>query len=50
MSAPARPWRKLREDRAGMVGLVIVIVYLLVAMGVWLGVVGQDWSVAEGPV
>ena len=48
MSAPPRPWRKLREDRAGMAGLAIVAVYLLIAMGVWLGFVGQGWSVAEG--
>ncbi|MGD2128002.1 MAG: ABC transporter permease [Lysobacterales bacterium] len=48
MSAPARPWRKLRYDRAGMAGLAIVTVYLLVALGVWMGFAGQDWSVAEG--
>ena len=48
MSAPPRPWRKLREDRAGMAGLVIVAAYLLIALGVWLGLAGQGWSVAAG--
>jgi peptide/nickel transport system permease protein len=31
-----------------MAGLAIVTVYLLVALGVWMGFAGQDWSVAEG--
>ena len=37
--------RKLAHDRFGIAALVIVLVYLLVAAGVWLGLLGQDWFV-----
>jgi peptide/nickel transport system permease protein len=42
-------WRSLRDDPWGMLGLVIVMVFLLLAGGVWLGWIGQDWAVADGP-
>jgi len=42
-------WRRLRRDPWGMLGLVIVIVFFLLAAGVWLGWIGQDWAVADGP-
>jgi ABC-type dipeptide/oligopeptide/nickel transport system permease subunit len=37
--------RKLKKDRIGMLGLGIVLVYLLIACGVWLGLIGQNWYV-----
>ncbi len=37
--------RKLAHDRFGVAALVIVLVYLLIAAGVWLGLLGQDWFV-----
>lgn len=39
---------KLRNDRAGMAGLLIVLVFFLLAVGVWLGWLGQHWSDASG--
>jgi len=48
VTARSRTWSALRGDPAGMAGLAIVSVYLLVAVGVWLGLLGQDWAAAEG--
>ena len=46
------PWaktrRKMLNDRLGMAGLVIVIIYFLIALGVWLGLWGQNWGMAGG--
>lgn len=44
----ARTWNRLRNDRAGMAGLLIVTVFFLLAIGVWLGWFGQAWSDASG--
>ena len=43
-----RAINKLRKDRAGLAGTVIVLVFFLVAVGVWLGWLGQGWSEASG--
>jgi len=40
---------KLGRDRAGMLSLAVVGVYLLVAIGVWVGLLGQGWSETGGP-
>jgi len=48
MYAPQRVWQQLRGDRAGLAGLMIVGIFLLIAAGVWLGVLGQGWSAANG--
>ena len=48
MSGQPRAWRKLRQDRSGMAGLLIVGVFLLAAAGVWFGAWGQDWAAADG--
>ena len=37
-------WRKLRKDRAGMIGLAIVLLFVLASMGVWLQLWGHGWS------
>lgn len=41
---------KLRRDRAGLIGLAVVAVYLVIAIGVWAGLWGQGWSDVSGPM
>jgi peptide/nickel transport system permease protein len=41
-------WARLRDDRAGMTGLVIVGLFLALAVAVSLGFAGQGWSAADG--
>ena len=48
MVGSARTWGRLKNDRAGLAGLAIVGLFLLLAIGVWLGWAGQGWSLAEG--
>ena len=48
MTASNRIWANLRRDRSGMTGLVIVMAFFLIAAGVWLGLLGQGWSLADG--
>ncbi|MEE4216766.1 MAG: ABC transporter permease [Xanthomonadales bacterium] len=39
---------KLKNDRAGLAGFLIVSLFFLLALGVWLGWLGQGWSDAGG--
>jgi ABC-type dipeptide/oligopeptide/nickel transport system permease subunit len=39
---------KLRRDRAGMIGLGVVLIYLIAAIGVWLGWWGTGWGDIAG--
>jgi peptide/nickel transport system permease protein len=48
MDSESRLWRKLRSDKAGLTGLLIVFGFFLVAAGVWSGILGQNWSEAGG--
>lgn len=48
MAEPRALWSRLRSDPYGLAGLVIVVFFLLLAIGVWLGLLGQDWSAADG--
>ena len=48
MKPANRIWRQLRQDRFGMVGLLVVTLFFVTAVGVWIGWFGQDWSAAEG--
>ncbi|MDT8321803.1 MAG: ABC transporter permease [Xanthomonadales bacterium] len=41
-------WTRLKTNRGGLAGLSILVVFLLLALGVWLGWLGQDWSRAPG--
>jgi ABC-type dipeptide/oligopeptide/nickel transport system permease subunit len=41
---------KYRRDSLGMWSLYVVCLYLLVAIGVWLGLWGTDWSDNSGPM
>ena len=44
-----KAFHKFRNDRAGMLGLGIVLGYFVAALGVWFGVWGTEWSDVEGP-
>jgi len=48
MSGGQTLWTRLRSDPSGLAGLAIVAAFLLLAVGVWLGVLGQDWAIAAG--
>jgi len=48
MVSDSRIWRRLKNDRAGLAGLLIVSVFFLLAAGVWTGLLGQNWSDASG--
>ena len=48
MPAGQTLWSRLRADPSGMTGLAIVALFLLLALGAWLGFLGQDWSAADG--
>jgi ABC-type dipeptide/oligopeptide/nickel transport system permease subunit len=48
MQPGRRLWNQFRRDKAGMTGLIIVLIFLLLAVGVWAGVLGQSWSEANG--
>lgn len=37
--------RKLAHDRLGMAAAAVVLVYFVIACGVWLGLIGQGWYV-----
>ncbi|MGD8347097.1 MAG: ABC transporter permease [Lysobacterales bacterium] len=45
----ARTLSRLRQDRSGLAGLFIVALFFLVAIAVWAGWLGQEWSAADGP-
>ncbi len=46
------PWakskRKLFRDKWGMLGMLVVAIYFVTALGVWLGFWGQGWSELSG--
>jgi peptide/nickel transport system permease protein len=44
-----RALRKFRRDRVGMAGLLVVLVYALIALGVMLGWWATDWAELGGP-
>ena len=37
-------WQQFRADRFGMTGLIIVVVFAIVSLCVWAGLLGQNWS------
>jgi len=41
-------WQRLRKDRYGMAGLVVVTAFALIAICVWSGLLGQGWSEVSG--
>lgn len=38
-----RALRRLARDKLGMAAFAVVLAYFLIACGVWLGLIGQDW-------
>lgn len=44
----AKSRRKLLRDKAGLVGMGVVGIYLITALGVWVGLWGQEWSALTG--
>ena len=46
----SKAWHKFRRDRVGMAALAVVLVYFVIALGVWLGLWGQNWSAIDGPM
>lgn len=45
---PAQVWSHLRGNPAGLAGLVIVTVFLLIAIAAWTGLSGHEWSRITG--
>jgi len=43
-----KAWYKFRRDRTGMISLGVVIFFMFIALGVWAGWWGQNWSSVEG--
>ena len=41
-------WRHLKSDRYGMAGLLVVSIFAIVAVCVWIGLLGQGWSEVSG--
>lgn len=41
-------WQRLKSDRYGMGGLMVVAIFALVALCVWSGFLGQSWSEVSG--
>lgn len=41
-------WGRLKSDRYGMGGLIIVAVFAAIAVCVWSGLLGQSWSEVSG--
>ena len=41
-------WQRLRSDRYGMGGLLVVILFAVIAICVWSGLLGQAWSEVSG--
>lgn len=41
-------WKKLKSDRYGMTGLIVVMIFAMIALLVWSGLLGQGWSDVTG--
>ncbi|GAB7126313.1 ABC transporter permease [Silvimonas sp. JCM 19000] len=39
----AQGWRRLKRDKVALISLWIVAIYLLIAVGGWLGLIGDGW-------
>jgi len=45
---PKAAWQRLKSDPYGMGGLLVVIIFAVVAICVWSGLLGQAWSEVSG--
>lgn len=43
-----RAFHKLIHDKVGMYSLLVVLIYFGVAVGVWLGLLGTEWTEIDG--
>lgn len=41
-------WHRFGKDRFGMSGLLIIVVFAILSLCVWLGILGQSWSETSG--
>ena len=41
-------WQLLKSDRYGLSGLVVVMIFAMIALCVWGGLLGQEWSEVSG--
>lgn len=41
-------WQQFRSDRFGISGLLIILVFMLLAICVWIGVLGAGWTTTSG--
>ncbi|MDX2417313.1 MAG: ABC transporter permease [Xanthomonadales bacterium] len=41
-------WQRLKSDRYGMTGLIVVTIFGLISLFVWSGLLGQGWSEVSG--
>jgi peptide/nickel transport system permease protein len=48
MSSGGHIWQRLKANRTGMAGLIIVLIFLLIALAAWTGLAGQEWSRVTG--
>ncbi len=39
-----KAWYKFKRDNMGKTGALIVVIYFIIALGVWFGFWGQNWS------
>ena len=45
---PKTAWQRLKSDPYGMGGLLVVIIFAVIAICVWSGLLGQAWSEVSG--
>jgi peptide/nickel transport system permease protein len=45
---PQTAWHRLKSDPYGMGGLLVVIIFAVIAICVWTGLLGQTWSDVSG--
>ena len=45
---PKAAWQRLKSDPYGMGGLLVVIIFAVIAICVWSGLLGQAWSEVSG--
>ncbi len=41
-------WQRLKSDHYGMVGLSVVVIFMLIAVSAWSGLLGQGWEQVSG--
>ncbi len=43
-SPTSRAWWRFKNDHWGITGLLVVMIYFIISLGVWFGIWGLDWS------